>query len=182
MDEVVNRIKDELRARLVLAVSSDGAKFYGPKNALFGSEVGLKYASVAYDIDEAGKCLALERPTAAVFHLMRTVEVGVSATAKCLGIPDPTKPGDRNWGAMLRKIKNEFDRRDTSRTWKVPDDDVYFLEVYLLLDAVRTVWRNTTMHTDNKYTLEEAVDIFGTVKSFMVGLASRLDENGQPLA
>ena len=43
-------------------------------------------------------------------------------------------------------------------------------------------WRNAIMHLDQKYTLEEARHIFEIVGGFMRKLASRMDENGLPLA
>ena len=38
------------------------------------------------------------------------------------------------------------------------------------------------MHIENKYTGEEAVHIFNAVRAFMKQLASRMDEQGLPLA
>ena len=49
----------------------------------FGRSVVGVFPDPTADIDEATRCLALERPTASVFHLMRAMEVGVVA----LGMP-----------------------------------------------------------------------------------------------
>jgi len=38
------------------------------------------------------------------------------------------------------------------------------------------------MHVETKYTPEEALHIFDAVKAFMKKVASRMDENGMPLA
>jgi hypothetical protein len=38
------------------------------------------------------------------------------------------------------------------------------------------------MHVENKYTNDEAEHIFVAVKGFMMKLASRCDENGDPKA
>lgn len=57
-----------------------------------------------------------------------------------------------------------------------------FSEMYAMLDAVKNAWRNQTMHIDQKYTEEEAEMIFIAVKHFMQKIASRMDENGLPLA
>lgn len=38
------------------------------------------------------------------------------------------------------------------------------------------------MHVEKKYTDDEAEHIFSAVKGFMKGLASRMDEDGFPLA
>ena len=43
-------------------------------------------------------------------------------------------------------------------------------------------WRNGTMHLDQVYTPEDARHIFEVVGGFMRKLASRMDEDGLPLA
>ena len=53
-----------------------------------------------------------------------------------------------------------------------------FEGLFASLDAVKNPWRNGTMHVENRYSLEEAEDIFAAVKGFMKKLASRCDENG----
>jgi hypothetical protein len=175
----------------VLRMETEGRKFlqiddedlYRKGGDLFGPEVATKFATHgAFEIDEAGKCLAVGRSTASVFHLMRAMEVAVKAASACLGIPDPVKSVDRNWGTMLRKFKEELDRRNKSNLWPQPSDRKVFEEVYVSLDAVKNVWRNATMHVENKYTPEEAEHILASVRGFMKKLASRCDEQGKPLA
>lgn len=150
----------------------------------FGEDIIDKFTSISYEVDEAGKCLGLDRSTAAVFHLMRVMEIGVKAASKSLGIPDNLKGAERNWGVMLRKFKEEITRRDSmgQAGWKNIGDKTLFPEIYVSLDAVRNAWRNATMHVESKYTLEEAEHIWGAVKGFMKKLSSRCDENGDPKA
>jgi hypothetical protein len=61
-------------------------------------------------------------------------------------------------------------------------DGALFASLFALLEAVRNPWRNATMHVENKYTYDEAEHILVAVKGFMRKLASRMDEQGQPLA
>jgi hypothetical protein len=158
---------------------------YRKGGELFGPDVASKFSTAgAFEIDEAGKCLAVGRGTASVFHLMRVMEVGVRAASACLGIADPVRRADRNWGAMLRKFKEDMDRRNKSKPplWAVPSDSQFFDEIYVSLDAVRNVWRNPTMHVENKYTTEEAQHILVSVRGFLKKLATRCAESGLPLA
>jgi hypothetical protein len=177
----------------ILRMETEGRKFlqiddedlYRKGASLFGPDVAIKFPTDgAFEIDEAGKCLAVGRSTACVFHLMRVLEIGVKATSTCLGIPNPVKDAERNWGVMLRKIKDEMERRNKAAPpqWSVAGDRDFFAEIYVSLDAVRNVWRNATMHVENKYIPEEAEHILAAVRGFMRKLASRLDERGQPLA
>ncbi len=158
--------------------------YYEPSSPLFGIEVQNRFPAATYEIEEAGKCVAVGRSTAAVFHLMRVMECGIYAVARCLGITDPVRGSDKNWGRILQKIHDERLSRNASATrgWTNLDDKAYFDGAYATLDAVRNAWRNTTMHVENKYSGEEALHIFVAVRAFMMKLASRMDQDGQPLA
>lgn len=181
---IQDRLRDELEEKLIFCIR-ENAEYFEPKEPLFGVDFQNKFPTNGiFELDEAGKCLALNRDTAAVFHLMRLMEIGIRATAKSLGIPDPIKPSDRNWYQILRNVKDENDQRSTGKTkkWTVPGDREFFESAYASLDAVRVAWRNPTMHIENKYTSDEAGHIFVAVRGFMRRLASRMDEQGLPLA
>jgi len=116
---------------------------------------------------------------------MRLMEIGIRTIARCLGIPDPTKTAERNWGIVLRAIKGGLDAhggQQPSKVWSFAADKEFFEGAYASLDAVRVAWRNPTMHVENKYTDDEAEHIFVAVRGFMAKLASRCDENGDPKA
>ena len=180
--DLMSRMFDECRLRKFLALSQKEADLAFPANPLFGAEVDKRFPSAAFEIEEAGKCMGLSRPTAAVFHCMRVMEIGIKAAARCLAIPDPIKPAERNWGAMLKAVRDEMTRRSAAKlpaSW-ANHDKAFFEEVYASLDAVRNPWRNATMHVENKYNEDEAEHIFNAVRAFMRKLASKMDENGDP--
>ena len=173
---------NELRSRLFFGINSSHARYYEHQEPLFGQKVADKFSSLATsEIDEAGKCSALRRYTACVFHMMRVMETGIRAVAKCLGVPDPVKEADRNWGKMLGSIKVEIDKRNKNpHGWTVKDDKVFFEDAYTSLDAVKNAWRNPTMHVEKTYGEEQASNIFEATREFMMKLADRCDENGEP--
>ena len=115
---------------------------------------------------------------------MRVLEIGINAARKSLKIPDPIKPAERNWGVLLRKFNEQIEKRNkaTPPDWTKPSNADFYSEIYASLDAVRNVWRNATMHIEKIYVEEEAEHIFAAVRGFMKKLASRIDENGRPLA
>lgn len=155
------RISDQLQARLFLFVSFDKDKYFNGK-ALFGGDVETKFPATTYDIAEAGKCLALERSTATVCHLMRVMEVGVQALATKLS---PSINVDKAWGKILEKVDAEID--------KLPSGDAKddLRGVAASLHAVKDAWRNPTMHPRATHTEEEAEEIFTACKTFMRRLA-----------
>jgi len=177
-DDLRGRLLDQIESICLLALSSSEKGLYAPDEPLFGNDVQAKFASSTYEIDEAGKCLAISRSTASVFHLMRILEIAIGAIRQCLGIRDPLKATDRNWGKILASIKDAIDQKTG---WRRKDKDL-FLEAYAHLDAVRAAWRNSTMHVEKTYTPEEAENVFRVVKGFMQTISTRMDENGDPKA
>jgi hypothetical protein len=179
LGQISLRLQDELVDRKVFVLNRDAQRFFNSSLAKFGADFPTRFPSAVYEVDEAGKCYALDRSTACVFHLMRTLEVGIKAVARCLGIPDPTKDAQRNWGFILREIKTAIDEKPS---WADLKDKDFFSEIHASLDAVRNVWRNATMHVETKYTPDEAKHVFNSVRGFMAKLTNRCDEDGQPAA
>ena len=189
VDDLRRRLLDQAELTSCLSLSQKEKELYQPPRPLFGQDFDGKFLTAgSFELEEAAKCLALSRPTAGVFHLMRLMEIGVAAVARCLGIPDPTKPRDRNWGFILGEIKKDLDARSGTATspptksWVDSADRALFESAYGSLDAVRVAWRNPTMHVENKYMPNEAEHVFVAVRGFMTKLASRCDENGDPKA
>lgn len=106
-------VEIECRGKIFFELDNATNKYYNGE-VLFGDEFVTKFSSALFELDEAGKCFSLSRPTAAVFHLMRLMEIAIRAVARCLQIPDPIKPADRNWGAMLRALKSAMDLKTQS--------------------------------------------------------------------
>ncbi len=173
--EVENRFVDELELQHVFALNAEEAALYEADG--FGAEVHAKFPSVIFELDEASKCMAFGRYTAAVFHWMRAVEVGLRATRLCLGAPALLPNAGRSWGAILTEMR----ALKTGSPPKWPEND-YFSGVYAMLESIMNAWRNSTMHIENKYLEAEAQAICNCVRGFMQKLASRMDEKGLPLA
>ena len=134
--------------------------------APFGADVETRFPASAYDIDEAAACLALRRPTAAVFHSLCVLRQGLRAHARWQGVADPPAQAGRRWQAIVG------DLRDAG------DDS----ELLASLDAVRRGWRGAALQLGPKYTEEEAERIFRLVEAFMRRLAELCDEDGAPAA
>ena len=162
-----------------LFMELDQRKFYGPlerftkyfeQEKLFGDEVFDRFPSANDDIYEAGTCLALERATACVMHLMRVLECGLAALAKMLAI---TQQND--WGAYLRKIGAELDARAKAAGARSADEQ-FCAEAAANFDRLRRAYRNPTMHAEKTYSQDRAEEILLATKSFMGHLATRLSE------
>jgi hypothetical protein len=178
--DLVGRLPDELGGRLIFTILGSRAEYVTQNEPPFGKTVQQQFPSLIDEISEASKCYGLGRSTACAFHSIRCLEAGIGAVARCLGIPDPTKASDRNWGKVLGRIKDEIDRRWPGSSARLSGDGEFFDNAHAALAAMQNPWRNATMHLDQKYTDDEAKHVFDVVKGFMSKLASRMDENGDP--
>lgn len=167
----------EAGSKVALALSADEARLYGiADGAPFGVQAATKFPIIAEEIAEGCKCLALARSTAAAFHFIRCLEAGITALSRGLGIPDPIKGNQRNWGIVLDSIDKKIKARWTGSL--LDPDRTFFEQAHATLTAMRNPYRNTTMHLDQMYTPEEARHIMNLVEGFMRSLALRLDQDG----
>lgn len=159
ISELTQRIEDEMEQCLFLHIENDRVEFYDQGEPLFGPEVASKWPNLAQEISEGGKCLALGRFTACVFHMMRVMEVGVQEFGKKLGVVLSTQ---KPWGSILNEAKVPID--------SIPRGDPRkseLNEVWAHMDSVRLAWRNEVMHPKQTYTEEEAMDVFSHVRTYM---------------
>jgi hypothetical protein len=111
------------------------------------------------DFDQAGKCIALDVPTAAAFHLLRGTEVLVREYYE-LVVPGPkrAKAKMRNWGVYIKLMKQN--QGDPS--------------VLSLLDHMRDAYRNPVTHPEENYTDDRAQVLFGLCVSAVVLLVEAI--------
>ena len=169
-DELGSRIADELDAKKLLIISPDSIGYY--EDALNKwKPVTDKHPSLIEDIDEAGKCIALGRSTAGVFHLMRIMESGVKLFGSALSISDFE---EKQWNKILQDIGNEIEKRWPSHGKKLSTvekkERQKHNEAMSYLKSVKLAWRNEVMHPKDTYTLEEAQNIYSTALAFMANL------------
>lgn len=173
IEDVESRLRDECQLVSFVILNRSQKSLFSDANQLAGWDIITIFPNAARELEEAARCLALQRPTASVFHSMRILEIGIQKLAKILEIPDPIKPADRNWGMILSKIKEKIDLLFPPKK-RLPDSDgVAFEALYASLDAVKNPWRNSTMHVESFYTDAEAQHILNCVVFFMRTLAAR---------
>ena len=170
LQELSGRIYDEMESRLFLSIEPDKQTlFFG--SALFDAKVNIAFPTAVIDIQEAGKCLALDRSTACVFHLMRVMEVGLRALEKSLNLSPSVNP---NWQNILDKCTREQAKPLNQRAPEWQKNATFLAEATASLQSVKEAWRNPTMHIEKVYTEEQAGEIWNAVKGFMRHLSTKL--------
>ena len=177
--DIESRFADHLDdIKMVVLNQSDTMLMKGADSLIELDNFSSSFPNASFEIEEACKCIALQRYTAAVFHSMRTLEIGIRALAKRLGIPDPTNANERNWGIILGAIKTKIDNTWPKKIRFPNTEGAKFDALYVTLDAVKNPWRNTTMHVETIYVQHEAIHIVRCSAYFMRDLFKLSDENG----
>lgn len=156
--DIRQRFKDELEEVSFLFLENRHKIFYEFASETFGFDVAAHFSSaVAEEIDEAGKCLALDCNTACIFHLMRAMEDAVKVLGAKVGVANVEK----EWGKILSDLATKIEampkgsRRDE---WSACHVNFYH---------VKQAWRNSTMHPKKTYTPDQALEVFDAVRAFM---------------
>lgn len=164
VDDLRRRILDQADTTFCLLLSPHEKRFYAKQAPIFGQEVEAKFPAMSEDIAEASKCLALNRSTSAVFHLMRVMEVGVRRFGNAL---DVELVDEKNWQNILDEINKKIRAMDHKQ-----QKTKAFAEAASHLYNVKVAWRNETMHPKQTYSPDEAEAIFSNSHTFIRDLAN----------
>ena len=185
-DEHFDAIKLKERLRIIREVTCDALRgrkyflvsrpeFYESED-LFGAPVAIGFLKAKEDIAEAGKCLALGRATATVFHCMRVVEVGLQALAVHLNVKlKNDRPLEyEDWQHILTAIDKKIMDLRAAKTAENQESIQFYSEVAAQFRYFRDAWRNHVSHARETYDLLQSESIFGQVREFMQDLAKRI--------
>lgn len=179
LQEIKDRIRDELSLCLLIHIPADKKSLYENSDP-FGAKVTASFSSAAYDIEEASKCLALDRSTACVMHLMRVLETAIDAIALGVGVKVVAVKAVAAWEQLLNMIRDAIQANNKASAPPWTAARPFFESVYAYLHAVKDAWRNPAIHdAEQKYTPDEAERIYTAIKNLMSHLAEHLKEDGE---
>jgi hypothetical protein len=148
MDGLRNTLDAELRGLEAYTVTPkryDTVVLLYNVEGIFAPSAFPKLPQLAqYDLAEAGKCIAFERPTAAAFHILRATEAVLRTFYRQL-----VKRGSEvMWGPIVIDLRP----RRAAREYQVLLDN---------LDNIRRSFRNPTQHPEATYDIHAVQDLLG---------------------
>lgn len=172
-----DRIQEELALRYFLFVQPSKVQTYSyPANDW--KDTPTHFPSALFDIEEASRCLALGRGTAAVFHCMRVLQLGLASMAGAVN-STISNPADQNWHRIIENIEARLKEVQPGQP-KAPDmtgeDRRFFSQAALQFMYFKDAFRNYVTHTPVAYDAQGAESILNHVRDFMGHLATRLVE------
>jgi len=163
-----SRLADILKNDFLFHLDPDDVPIYQSEQP-FGDLVGKKFPKTIEDASEAAKCLALQRSTACVFHLMRVMEAGVKALGRKLKVSVNVEA--ECWYDIVNHIDKAI-KALPAQTAAQQRRKAALAAAAANLNAVRIATRNQVMHPKETYSREEARRVFDTTRAFMVHLAA----------
>jgi hypothetical protein len=134
------------------------------------------------DIVDAGNALCVGLDTAAVFHLMRVVELGLRAFAADLGLGHVSMGEKRKpipieyaqWETILNQLSGKI-RERVDAIPRSPDKQraqEFYYSAKEEIEGFRDAWRNHVSHTRRSYNREDVLAVLCHVKRFMEKLVA----------
>ena len=175
LDEIGYNIQEELKAHLFLVVPESRKRWFDEDDtALFGSAVSDAFPDSTPEIAEAGRCFALARWTASVFHLMRALELALHKWARELGPTQFAAIELENWKNILDVVEKRVKALEQEPKSTQKDAELkYYGETLAHFRAVKDAWRNHVAHARERYDEGRATSIMSHTREFMRLLASR---------
>jgi hypothetical protein len=179
IDSIQSLSFKELRGKYFFYIPPERIKFWPKQSAPFalGKSVDTSFPSATYDANQAGMSLAVGLGAACVFHLMRVLEIGLTALGDKFGV----SLAHTNWAPAIEQIESKIREMHKDPNWKAlpdcKDQQEFYAQAASHFAILKDAWRNHTMHVRGKYTEDEAERIFETVKAFMQKLSERLAED-----
>lgn len=173
------RLQDEMGKILVMRIPKDRQEFYD--NPLKGWErIVERFPKALSDVEEAHKCMALDRYSAAVFHSVQIVEAGLIELGTFIQVNDPLS----GWTSVAQRLKKiiETNYQDLSAFEKA--NRPFLEQLQGTVEALKNAWRNKISHAHGKLTImtgeefhpDVVQEILSATRAFMRRLADGLPE------
>jgi hypothetical protein len=173
----VESFSHDANQRVFWLIHGGKAKYF---NRSFGKEVNAAFPDVIWEVREASSCYALARNTACVFHLMRSVELGMRALAVAVGVTPTKIPLEyQEWNNLIEQIESHAKAIDSwGRGPEVTNARQFFKRIIADLYSFKDDVRNVTMHTRRKpYDSPGALSVRNRVKEWFEILATKVRQD-----
>ena len=177
--EIVRTLENELRAHKFAIIDRKGWEYF-EADALFDELVDANFPSAKSDIKASGNCIAADLNTAAVYHLMCVVEIGLRGLASHLKVRAvkmrvPIEQG--TWEEIITTLEKKLELLgQTTRSKKRQAELDFYNELLKEFRSIKDLWRNKVMHARVSYDAHQAQSAFDHVKAFMQRLATKISE------
>jgi hypothetical protein len=211
LTNITELMKNELDKRKVFALDPLKSKYYlddiygvfppglfgpnallsnqKPPDPLFTRRAIAAFPSAYMDIVEAGRCLALARNNAAIYHLMQVAEIGLRTLAwdRRATVVRGKKQNEvpleyAQWGEMIGQIQKKKELINQWKRSKPLKEEAfrYYTRAVFEVDSFNEIFRKHISHARGElYESDVAISCWGHVYRFMDMLAEHMSETSR---
>jgi hypothetical protein len=175
-DLLMDAVYAEIRDKLFVFIPQHRRKYFRSQNFL--SETVKKHFHSAHaELRQGGKCFAIGLYTAAVFHAMRAVEVGMRWLADELNVTFPFPKELADWANLIDKIEAEIRKlKDNPKSTEKDEDLKFYSDAGMQFRYFKDGWRIRVAHTRETYDEGQALTALDHSVNFFETLAKRRQE------
>jgi hypothetical protein len=141
-------VEDECSTLVFLSIEKDrGRCFERPRDGW--EQIINRFPDTTEDIEEMGRCFALDRCAGAVFHSLQAVEIGLIELGTFLKVTDP-HPG---WNSAERALKRVIGTKYEEREEFERRHFAFLEQLNGTVEGLKTAWRNKVSHAQGKLIL-----------------------------
>ncbi len=173
IDELVRHLRHDLQS---CSVHPLPARRVASFDLTFGDEVRAAFPSVAGDIAEGGRCLALGRYTACAFHAIRVAERGLVALGAAADARRKLPRDGQQWDALIVSLESRLADIDkwsagAARSQAYAFFDEALGDVRALRDVARRLSSGARAFDEH-----DALSAINRTRDFLVRLSERISE------
>jgi hypothetical protein len=175
-DCLIDAVRAELKTKLFIFVPPHRSKFYDSEDFL-SDKIKQAFPGASKEIDSGCQCYAVGQYTAAVFHSMRAVEIGLRALAIALNVTFAFPLEQAEWAVILDQIEPKItEMKQRQKSAEKSNDLKFYSEAGMNFRYFKDGWRVHVAHAREKYDERQALEIITHCQSFFSTLAERLKE------
>jgi hypothetical protein len=174
---ICDDLQRELSLQLFVRIRPEHRKLFDSPLEKWETVVG-RFEGIARDVEEMGKCFALCRYTAAMFHALQVAELGAIELGGYIGVTDPQK----GWGATQAKLKELVSGGRANIPTNLAGKFDFVEQMNQEVRSMCQAWRHKVDHAANHlaivpntdFTPDVAEHIMGAVRMFMLRLVEEM--------
>jgi hypothetical protein len=171
---------DELETKLLFQLPSNKKDWFENPTKNWENVID-RFPATVDEIEEMGKCFALSRYGAAVFHSLLVVEAGLIALGSVIGVTDP-KAG---WDATTKKLNDLVQGGHPKYPASLPINFATCEQINQKVQTMKHAWRNKVNHVAGRLVVmrsdfapDIAEEIVIATRGFMRTLATDIPGSG----
>ena len=180
--ELQERMIDQMSSPRFFWLSDQEAEYYNSPRKGW-DEIISRFPDSIVDIEEAQKCFALSRYSAAVFHSLQVVEIGLIELGRVIVATDP----QRGWNATTKRLNVILNTKYPARTPFQQQHQKFLEQIAATIELLKSAWRNKVSHAQDRlvllrtdFTPAIAEEILVASRSFMRRLATEAPATPDP--